>query len=81
MYLDIVTIHTPIDRLKRAHGLLIHETVTEAKQFMRVRDDRVPGEEMLIPLEKLDESEPADRANNEKKDYNSIGQQLLLEPF
>lgn len=69
IYLDIVTIHTPEERLIRRGGMMIREQYQAAKRYLRLKDDRRPGEELLMPLEKLDDLVP------------QFDNQLLLEPF
>ena len=78
IYLDIVTIYTPEEGIKCAGGLRIFESRQVAKRYMRIKDDRAPGEEMLIPLESLDETW---NEMNSESEIPQIKGQALLNPF
>ncbi|MDO8471777.1 MAG: hypothetical protein Q7S64_01325 [bacterium] len=83
IYLDIVTIYTPAERIIRRGGMMIREQYQEAKRYLRLKDDRRPGEEMLLPLEKMDDlaSDMYGAAEDQSNQVPQLGSQLLLEPF
>lgn len=83
IYIDIVTIYTPEERLTRRGGMMIREQHQAAKRYLRLKDDRRPGEEMLLPLEKMDDlaSDMHTVAEDQASQAPQLGSQLLLEPF
>jgi len=78
IYLDIVTIYTPEEGIKCEGGLRIFETRQVPKRYMRVKDDRAPGEEMLIPLDNLDDLW---NEMDESTEIPQLNDQRLLNPF
>lgn len=84
IYLDIVTIYTPAERIVRRGGMMIREQYQEAKRYLRLKDDNRPGEEMLLPMDSMDDLAGAmsdTAAEDETNRAPQLGSQLLLEPF
>ncbi len=85
IYLDIVTIYTPSERIIRRGGMMIREQYQEAKRYLRIKDDRCPGEELLMPMDNTEDLADAmsDTDTNTAADSQvpQLGNQLLLEPF
>lgn len=63
--------------------MMIREQYQAAKRYLRLKDDRRPGEEMLVPLENMDDlaSEIHTTAEDQASPMPQLGSQLLLEPF
>lgn len=58
IYLDLVTVYLPEARRQTAGAMTLREFRVSGQTFLRLTDDRWPDEEVLLPVERDEESEP-----------------------
>lgn len=80
IHLDIVNVFGAESGITCAGGARIFDSKPVVKKYMRVRDDRFPGEEMLIPVEDLERVEELEQDQNNVP-FALMPGEALMEPF